>query len=176
MFWLFLLRNWKWVVGAVATLVLLGTVGFLKVELSVAQHRLVYATETLAKERLVQAEALSKAKKEVLETQDRAADLVHNSAKSFDEKIAAIRSRYAARPGHAAHPAGQHAGGGVLVPSQAPAGGVQLPPVTGTPSQPDGTAPDAGLGSVTERCAETTQQLLDLQDYVRGLQKLYNAR
>lgn len=177
MTWLFLiLRNWRWVAGALVTLVLVGTVGFLKVELAVARSSTSRAQAELQAMKLDAAKAVSEAKKQSLETQDRAAVLVQQSAKSFDEKLAEIRSFYrkkgAVRPGPSVGHSGQP--GGV----RSPDASGSVPEAAPAPGQPDAGAPDHGVAPapLDERCAETTQQLLDLQEYVRGLQRLYNAR
>lgn len=170
----FITRYWKWGVGIVATLALVGMVVWMKAEVAIAKRHQLEAQAQLAAKDLENAKALSEAQKKSLETQDRAAALVRNSAKTFDEKLAQIRARYAAKPRADARADSQP--GGLHRPAdQGPAAG-SMPEAAGPARQPDGSAPDAGTARpLDERCAETTQQLLDLQEYVRNTQKLFNA-
>ena len=171
---------WKWAAGLVVVLTLVSVFGVQQLRLNAAKSDALIARSELQAERLTLAEALATAQANTLETQDRASDLVRNSAKAFDAKIAQIRTSYAAR---------RAAGGGGNVPAAVqpdgvrapadPAGGSggPVPEATGPAGQPDGTASDNGTARpLDERCAETTQQLLDLQEYVRGLQVLFNSR
>ena len=161
-----------WAAGVILAL-LLGSFGTLGVKLHNARADARKAHSALVAERLAAAEAWAQAEARALQQQTAWQQASTLSEKTYDQKLGALRM--------AARNVSAVAGG---VRNVAPRGGSGdlLPRPTGPASKPDATTSDPGVGtsgadvpvdvpagSLVDRCAETTLQLLGLQAYVRSL-------
>lgn len=160
-----------WIVGAVAAAFLF-LYGAMKWQLVVANRDLAVAEKNLADLRLAYTEAGAAADTKARQIEKSANELSQRTEATYAQRLKALRNSRAATP----------AAGGVPDDPVRPPGG-RMPGTPAPAGSPDEGAADAlpvaaGVtgGSLTDACAETTLQLVELQRYVDSLGKLMNPQ
>lgn len=159
-----------WIVGAVAAAFLF-LYGGMKWQLVVAHRDLAVAEKNLADLRLAYTEAGVAADTKARQIEKSAKELSQRTEATYAQRLKALRNSRAATP----------AAGGVPDDPVRPPGG-RMPRTPATAGSPDEGAADAlpvaaGVtgGSLTDSCAETTLQLVELQRYVNSLLQVLDS-